>query len=625
ISVDLPSVEVAGPSGTTLGAARLAFDRASAAPLTLDARWRSRAAGRVQGGSARVAVASDFLKTGQLTRLDATGKVRADGESAEFSVKARQAGADAVALEARASGESASARFRFSGKGRQTPRSNELAGELAVAASTGPVKSLRLDPIRFELDRGKGGAWSALRVEAGLRAEPVGLRTVRGFTPPRFIVGRATLNVRAAPMAFQPDHFDADLSILLNPYMSWYEAHADLYVRAAGRLGALSKARIQERLDASASVARFKDLVAFLAGTPYAVPAPLDALEGGLRASFSARGEPGSDRVEFDYGARADLSGGKQRLKLHVSGSGGAARAWTPERSVETRGTVTLDDVAVQLPDLDPLKMPKATLDSRIKDTSARAARRSAAREPEEGAAASTASFVAMRLNVVTARPVILYSNLALSPVPITLDLALAKPPGSATGNVSVGTFDAEFFRRRATVEHVDLSFRPDSKLVALDGLVNYKAAEALIHIKLLGTVEKPQVVFESDPPLSQSDIVSMLVFGKSPDELDADQASTVANSQTAMTDEAFGLASLYLFASTPIQFVGYDPATKSYSLKFRLPGGETLSLNSDFESTNSVQLRKRLSRHFAIEAEAVNSQTEGNGVVTFLEWFTRY
>jgi hypothetical protein len=269
--------------------------------------------------------------------------------------------------------------------------------------------------------------------------------------------------------------------------------------------------------------------------------------------------------------------------------------------------------------------MPKVTLDSRIKTAGAKAA------ELDEEAAArredvsGSTSAVALELSVGTARPIVLYSDLAKTPVPVALDLKLEKPPGVMTGAVEVKSFDVEFFRRNATVDHVTLTFRPGSKLVGLDGLIKYKATEALITIRLLGTTDKPQVVFESDPPLSQSDIIAMLVFGKSPNELDADQAATVANTQTAMSDKAFGLASLYLFASTPIQFVGYDPATKSYTMKVRIPGGETLSFSSDFDATKSVQLRKRLSRHFAIAAEAVNSQTQGNGVVTFLEWFTRY
>jgi hypothetical protein len=230
-----------------------------------------------------------------------------------------------------------------------------------------------------------------------------------------------------------------------------------------------------------------------------------------------------------------------------------------------------------------------------------------------------------MELSVGTAKPIVLYSDLAKTPVPVALDFKLEKPPGVMTGAVEVKSFDIEFFRRNATVDHLTLTFRPGSKVVGLDGLIKYKAAEATISIRLLGTTDKPQVVFESDPPMNQSDIVAMLVFGKSPDDLDADQAATVANSQTAMSDEAFGLASLYLFASTPVQFVGYDPATKSYTMKLRVPGGETLSLNSDFDTTKSVQLRRRLSKHFAIVEEAVNSQTEGNGFVTLLEWFTRY
>jgi hypothetical protein len=341
-----------------------------------------------------------------------------------------------------------------------------------------------------------------------------------------------------------------------------------------------------------------------------------------VRASFSARGEPGSDHVEFDYRARADLAGQKQRLKFRVAGGGAAVRLMEENRSIEARAAATLDDVAFQLPHLDALKMPKVTLDPRIKSAGGReeARRADASRE-----VAGSTSSVSLSLTVATARPILLYTDLAKSPVPVALDLKLEKPPGEASGTVGVQAFDVELFRRRAAVDHVTLTLRPDSKLVDLDGLIKYKADEAMISIRLLGTTDKPQVVFESDPPLSQSDIIAMLVFGKSPNALDADQAASVANAQTAMSDKAFGLASLYLFASTPIQFVGYDPASKSYTMKFRIPGGETLSISSDFDSTKSVQLRKRLSRHFAVAAEAVNSQTRGNGVVTFLEWFTRY
>jgi hypothetical protein len=627
LRVDLASVELVQSSATTKGGFRLDFDPARASPLALDARWEERTGGAVHRGRARASAASDFFKNGQLTYADAKGSLEADGVRAEFTAKARQAGAEAVSLDAEASGRRGGLRFQFRGRGVQTPTRYALTGSLGVDASSGPLKSFRLDPFNFTASRQKGDALpESFHLDAGLRAEPAGFRPMRGLAPPRFVVGKATLNARASPTIFQKDHFDADLSILLNPYMSWYEAHADLFARASGRTGELPLMHIQQRIDANVSIPRFEDLVAFLAGGPYAVPAPLDALKGGLRASFTDRGDPRTDGIEFDYQVRGDLAGERQKVKFHVVGGGAAARLTTKDRSIHARAAATFDDVALQLPHLDALKLPKVTLDSRIKTARSKEAERKAAGAGSRSSdVAGSTTAVALELSVGTAQPIVLYSDLAKTPVPVSLDLKLEKPPGLVTGAVEVKSFDVEFFRRNATVDHLTLTFRPGSKLVGLDGLIKYKATEAMISIRLLGTTDKPQVVFESDPPLSQSDIVAMLVFGKSPNELDADQTATVANTQTAMSDKAFGLASLYLFASTPIQFVGYDPATKSYTMKFRIPGGETLSLNSDFDATKSVQLRKRLSRHFAIAAEAVNSQTKGNGVVTFLEWFTRY
>ena len=624
-AIALPSVEIVESSATTQGTLRVDFDSARAAPLNLDAKWEARG-GAVHRGRARVVVSSYEFRNGRLTRAAAKGSLDAEGVSAQFSAKARQEGAAGVSLDAEASGRRAGLRFRFHASGVQTPSRYALTGSFGLEASTGPLVSLRLDPFNFTAERKNGAALPVgFHLDAGLKAEPIAFRPVRGFNPPRFFEGRLVLNARASPTLFQKDHFDADLSIILSPYMSWYEAHVDLFARASGRTGAVSSARIQPRLDANVSVARFEDVVAFLADGPFAVPAPVDALKGGLKASFSARGEPKSDRIEFDYQARGDLSGEKQKLKFHVGGGGAALRLMTKERSIESRVAATLDDVALQMPHLNVLKMPKVTLDPRIKSAGAKEEKVEAAVLSSSAGVAGSTSAVAVELSIVTSQPIVLYTDLAKTPVPVALDLKFDRRSGLLTGVVEVKSFDVEFFRRNAKVDHLTLTLRPDSKRVGLDGLIKYKADEALISIRLLGTSDKPQVVFESDPPLSQSDIIGLLVFGKSPDELDADQSATVANTQTAMSDKAFGLASLYLFASTPIQFVGYDPAAKSYTMKVRIPGGETLSLNSDFDATKSVQLRKRLSRNFAIVTEAVNSTTQGNSVVTFLEWFTRY
>jgi hypothetical protein len=615
VLVDLSSLDVIEKDGRTKASGRLAFDPKRADPLNLDARWSSRSGRGRSRGRARVDVASDFFRTGRLTRASARGVLEAADAIVRFSAKARQSGADAIALETSAEGASGGMKFRVQAQGTQTAARCALAGDASVDLSSGPLSGLRLENIRLTASRRPGASLpESLRLEAKLRAEPVGLRPLRGFTPPRFLTGKLVLNARTRGK----DRFDADVSLVLNPYLSWYEAHADLYARASGQVGQWSKARVEQRLDADLSIPRFEDLAAFLAGGPLAVPAPLDALKGTLRAELSARGRPGSNRIDFDAKAGGDLSGGRQKLRFHVAAGGAASGPASGRPAVRADVAATLEDVAVQLPHLDALRMPKLSLDPRIKSA--------AAKPPEASASApSSTSAVVLDLTLGTTRPILLYTDLAKSPVPVALDLRLKSPPGLASGVVALKSFDVEFFRRRAVVDHLTLTLRPGSKAAELDGLVKYKADEALISIRLLGSTEKPRVVFESDPPLSQNEIVALLLFGKSPDELDADQAASVANAQTAMSDKAFGLASLYLFASTPIQFVGYDPASKSYTMKFRIPGGETLALSSDFDATRTVQLRRRLSRHFAVAAEAVNSQTRGNGVVTFLEWFTRY
>jgi autotransporter translocation and assembly factor TamB len=159
-----------------------------------------------------------------------------------------------------------------------------------------------------------------------------------------------------------------------------------------------------------------------------------------------------------------------------------------------------------------------------------------------------------------------------------------------------------------------------------LDGLIKVRQDDADIAIKLLGSTERPRVIFESEPPMSQSTIIGLLVFNKSPDDLDPDQSASVSNSQSAMASGAFGLASLYLFASTPIQNVGYDPASQTYAIKFSLPGGASLEVGSGADQSRHLTLRKRLARRWVLQTEVRREEADQrNAVTTFLEWFQRY
>jgi hypothetical protein len=626
LTVDLPELEVVSASATVSGGLHLDFDDADTAPAALAGRWRRVAGGVVSRGSVRASAVSDLAATGRLTWLDARGTLESGGVRARFSAHAARTGAAAGSLHLLVRAARGDAVLTADATGYLTPTAYSATGQAAVTGALGPLKSLRLSPFTAAAARRPGSfvpneltADGRFQVDAAL---PASWRT-EGVALPPTVGGRISVRARSMPTFLQDDRFTAELAVDFEPYRSWFTVGGGVKATVSGRVSRPGSVRVDETATLDASAPRFQDLVAFLGRTPYAVPAPFDVLTGPLALVATSRGEPRGRSHRLGVALRADLRGEKQRLKLLVRGDGDLEDPASARRTLTGSLTATVDEATIQLPHLDALKMPAVALDPRFKDSASHPAPRRAA--PAAGWSSVTSSAVAVGLRLVTQAPVLFLTDLAQSPVPVALDLRAARPGDRPVGTVGVRSFHIKFFRREAVVDHLTLTFSPGSTATDLDGLIRYDAAEAAISIRLLGTVEKPRIELESVPPMSNDDLVALLLFGKSPNELDSDQASTVANTQTAISDKAFGLASLYLFASTPIQFVGYDPATKAYVMRFKIPGGETLELGSAADTTKSIQLRKRLSDHFAIQAQGRTSQEQGNGLITFLEWFARY
>ena len=212
--------------------------------------------------------------------------------------------------------------------------------------------------------------------------------------------------------------------------------------------------------------------------------------------------------------------------------------------------------------------------------------------------------------------------------MPVALDLDVGYSPVAVGGTIGVRSFDIELFRRTATIDHVNVVLSSGSTVGTIEGLVRYETEDVKISILILGTTERPRIELTSVPPMKRADIIALLIFGKSPDELDPEQTASVSNTETALESRAFGLASLYLFGATPIEHVGYDPGTKTTSVRLRLPGGANLTLGSDFDQSRQLTVRKPLARHWAIQSEMTSQSAQGqqsSSAATFLEWFNRY
>ena len=590
LRVELSSFTVTAASAAVSGDFRAVLDPRDRRPLTVAADVRIKAASGARRLKAELSAATDLLQGGAPTfvELAASAELRPGG------------------------------RARAARRARRRARGGPGAGGAPRPPPAGPLRSLRLYACAGSAPLGPGaarpsGGGLACRYQltpARPPAEP--FRSVRSLSGPVSLRGRAGEGT-----------YEAELKAAVEPVKAWYEVAGDAAVRVRGRLSRpLKDAEMSHEVHATVKVPRFEDLVALLKETKYAVPPPVHVLTGPLSLTLESRGDPRSARLSARYALTSDLAAGRQRLVLRAEGEAAAADAWTPARAFEHSGELILKEVALEAPRLEVGRAPKVFVDKRIKTGAEVPDRAATARRPGGGG-----RFAAPRGSLVvrTEKPLILFSNLAKDPVPIGLDLILTSPPAAAAGTVSVRSFAVELFRRNATVDHLNIEVSSGSRPGALEGLVRYKTQEVEIGILILGTVEKPRIELTSVPPLKREDIIALLIFGKSPAELDPEQTVSVSNTETALESRAFGLASLYLFGATPIEHVGYDPGTKTTTVKLRLPGGANLTIGSDFDQSRQLKLRKSLAPHWAIQSEISDQGREGAGATTFLEWFNRY
>ncbi len=614
-------------SGSLSGSAWARYPWRSRPQLDAASDVISRSAAGASRWRARAAVTSDVFQKGGLTYLQARADLAGPGSTAKLSARVFQSGPRQTRLRAVAGGRIGGHAFTADLAGSQTPAAYALRGSLAVLAPTPRLRSVSLDDCRLDVPLRKGSlSPRALTLDCQLALAPAPF----GPSPnavPKTIAGRVAFDadVKSYTLEGKPDAFDARLDAALGPMRGWYRFDARLQLQASGRLAALpASLKARHRLSARLRVARFRDLVEFLKGTKYAIPAPLNVLEGSIGASFYGSGDARSPSQTFDYRAGTDLSGAGERLKVSVAGSLLAKRLFEPSRSFFDRTDVDLEEVSVELPYLRLGPLPKVFVDSRIQTGAAsRRAVDPVPPPPAEAVAGSTASVVDYDARVFTSSPAVVRSNLAKTPVPVSLRLRAR--PQAVSGTIAIGRFEAELFRQLAVIDHVILTEHPGASALGLDGLVTYKRPEATIYIHLLGSTSKPQVALSSDPPMTRDEILALLLYGQPPDALDEDQRSNVGNASNGMAAGAFGLASLYLFASTPVEYVGYDPATQTYAVRLKLPGGVHMQLGSSaLQESRTLTLRKRLAPHWQIETQAATSQ-QGNAITTFLEWFERY
>ncbi len=191
------------------------------------------------------------------------------------------------------------------------------------------------------------------------------------------------------------------------------------------------------------------------------------------------------------------------------------------------------------------------------------------------------------------------------------------------TGSIDLSTpFRIHYLNRAINLDRLDITLRPEIETVAV---ISMDRSGYHISATLHQGAGKTQVTLASTPPLEDSEIVSLLLYGMPKNSISSEQTRSVGSAQAAMGSEALGIFSFWAFASTPIESVLYDPATQTYSAVVSLPGGFTASIGSSWDNDRQLALSKSLGRNWAVSTELIKDSSGVDRGGTLLRWRKSY
>lgn len=369
---------------------------------------------------------------------------------------------------------------------------------------------------------------------------------------------------------------------------------------------------LETDLDLQAVLPQFKRWVRAMEKTAFPVFAPLNNLDGSVELKVAGKADLARQKGSIPLEFKSNLKSAEQSF---VSQGKGDVTYQVLKKATETQVNFdfVLDDVKLVMPHLGYTTLPTLFPDARFVD-------------PRKKVAAAANKHLKYQLSLRTPadKPARLVSNLTKDSIPLYFDLNMNEK--KLGGNIRVGSTQIDFFRRNATVEKFNLTLAEPSNKSVVDGLLRVKYADYTIDIIVVGAIERPKIIFQSDPPLEQDQILSVLIYGRTFEDLDNQNSSSVTAVSTAIADRALALGSLFLLASSPVESIRYDPSSRAFSAKIKLAQGTSIDLGTHEGKTQEVGFRKSLKGNWLIRTYFTNdpqANTQKGGAL--LEWHKRY
>jgi hypothetical protein len=541
--------------------------------------------------------------------VSSKGKIRHEKDV----IQASSASADFRSKPARAGGE-APMRIQASLEADYDLLNSEIRARLEAMwrNPTPEIAYVRARDVTFRMSE------KSMETQASLAVRPQGKTPVG--TPPVLEL-RAGIQTEAQKSgAVAP----VDISVDIDSYaFAGMTANSDLRVRMRSYPSRTEFELRQGEL--RIEIPQFAETVRILERTAWAIPAPFAVLRGPVlfrTLPFQSEG----NRVDIPFRLTSNLRSPDQAIITETN----ATLSLSAKTLAPAKATIRteLKSVRLRLPDYDPLApVPALARDSRIirKGDVATKAKPSPSPSASKEAQKKEDSFP-IEFSLSAPRGAIVLLNRFFEPhlsAHADLRMNLDGDSGTPQGEVTLTSpFDVEYLNRKVKVETMRMGMAPH---LSFHSLITMERSGYLIKATISQEFGQTRIDLGSEPPLSNDEIVSLLLYGMPRNSISSEQTRSVGSAQSAIESNALGIFSFWAFASTPIESVLYDPATQTYSAVVRLPGGVVASIGSNWENDRQVSLSKSIGRNWAVSTELVRDAEGIDRGGTLLRWRKSY
>ena len=368
-------------------------------------------------------------------------------------------------------------------------------------------------------------------------------------------------------------------------------------------------------LDSTMSIHGLQTLMPLFKEYKILIPAPLNVLDG--KIELKAKGpitttEKGS---RFPLALTVDLASQTQRIWIST------------EALVDMKPTfdeahfnvkALIHELRLDLPPLDPLGgIPRIVADSRF------------VRLPKPKIPPPPSKFkLSFSFEIETKTPgAIRLASKYFSPnLPLTLSLH-ADGLNDNEGFIQTEPFHITYLRRTVNVEALRIDIDPKKEGVfPMKGHFSIRQTDYTVFLDIEGTTKNPAVTLSSEPYLPKDDIIAVLLYDRTNDQLVSSDAEAAGGVQAAIADRAIGLFGLWAFASTPIKSFSYNPVTKVYAATLSVSDDLTAGIGTNWEESTHLELRKRVSRRWSLTAAWTPATPDEDATTKLvLQWEKRF